>query len=110
MSVLPMPVAAVMPSPQAELLDLQSALSREARSCGGPVAPLMTWLLDLRNLRAAWDRVCSADGADTPGSDGVTCHEVRGQVAGWLARLADDLYHGRYRTAAVRWAEVPKPH
>src|SRR5690606_14953032 len=47
------------------------------------------------------------EGANTPGVDGVTCEEVRGQP-GWIARLGDDLYRGRYRPMAPRWVEIPK--
>jgi RNA-directed DNA polymerase len=69
----------------------------------------MPWVLDRRNLAAAWERVRGADGADTPGPDGLTCAGLRANAAAWLARLADDLYHGRYRPQPPRWVEVPKP-
>jgi group II intron reverse transcriptase/maturase len=96
-------------SPQAALADLQAQIFGETREVPRPILQLMTWLLDRRNLEAAWDRVRNAEGANTPGVDGVTCNEVRGRAVPWLTRLADDLYHRRYRPAAPRWVEVPKP-
>jgi group II intron reverse transcriptase/maturase len=73
-----------------------------------PVKHLMAALLERHNLEAALERVRGSEGAGTPGVDGVTCAEVRGQP-GWVARLADDLYRGRYRHAPPRWVEIPKP-
>jgi group II intron reverse transcriptase/maturase len=95
-------------SPEDALAGLQERLYQEGREAR-PVKHLMASLLDRRNLEAALDRVRGADGANTPGIDGVTCDEVRGQP-GWLSRLADDLYRSRYRAAPPRWVEVPKPN
>lgn len=95
-------------NPQAALVDLQAQIYRETLEAKRPIAQLMTWLLDRRNLEAAWDRVRHADGANTPGADGVTCTEVRSQIVPWLNRLGDDLLHRRYRPLAPRWVEIPK--
>ena len=57
----------------------------------------MTSLLDRRNLEAAWDRVRGAEGADTPGPDGVTSADVLRHGPQWLTRLIDDLFQRRYR-------------
>src|SRR5262245_27407250 len=97
------------PSPQSALVELQAQLYHEARAAARPVRQLMTTLLDRRNLAAALDRVADADGAATPGIDGVTCADVRPQAGPWLARLADDLYHRRYHPQPPRWVDVPKP-
>ncbi len=93
-------------APEHALSGLQAQVYREGREAR-PVRHLMASLLDRRNLEAALARVYSADGANTPGVDGVTCEELRGQP-GWLTRLADDLYRARYRAAPPRWVEVPK--
>src|SRR5437016_2329647 len=101
MNHLPLPTRTrhprAAPSGSAALINLQAQIYAETRDAERPVRQLMTWLLDRRNLEGAWDRVRSADGANTPGPDGVTCDEVRGQTTAWLARLADELYHCRYR-------------
>ncbi len=91
------------------LVALQAQLYREVRN-QRTVAQLMTWLLDRRNLEAAWERVRSADGADTPGIDGVTAGDIRCQGPSWLSQLADDLLHGRYRPSVPRWIDIPKPN
>lgn len=92
------------------LTGLQAQVYRQVLSEGRPCGQLMTWLLDRRNLDSAWDRVRAAEGAATPGVDGVTCPSIQEQSNVWLGRLADDLYHRRYRPADVRWIEVPKPN
>lgn len=96
--------------PQLALIDLQAQIYRETREANRPIPQLMTWFLDRRNLEAAWDRVRHADGANTPGVDGITCNEIRGQAIAWLAKLADDLFHRRYQPLVPRWVEVPKPN
>ncbi len=96
--------------PAAPLLELQARIHQEARAAGQPVQHLLPLLLDRRNLEAAWDRVSTADGANTPGPDGVTCNELRDRAGPWLARLADDLYHRRYRPVPPRLLDVPKAH
>src|SRR5438552_14615342 len=97
-------------NPQWALISLQTQIYGETRYANRPIPQLMTWLLDRRNLEAAWDRVQNADGANTPGVDSVTCNEVRNQAVSWLARLAADLYHRRYQPLAPRWVEIPKPN
>lgn len=93
----------------AALTVLQAQLYQEGRE-RRPIARLFPWLLDRRNLEAAWLRVRDAEGAGTPGPDGVTADEAAGQLATWLARIADDLLHHRYRFLAPRWVEIPKPN
>src|ERR1035438_408044 len=88
------------------LTALQAEVYHEARTMQGPMATLMAWLLDRRNLEGAFQRVRGADGADTPGPDGATCSGLRDQVGPWLSRLADDLFHGRFRPASPRWIEI----
>jgi group II intron reverse transcriptase/maturase len=91
------------------LTALQAQVYREARSAR-PVPRLMTWLLDRRNLEAAWERVRSSDGAETPGADGMTVADVSRQGPSWLTRLADELFRCRYHPGEVRWIEIPKPN
>src|SRR3954454_22544223 len=106
LTLKPTPSAAAPPHALAEL---QAHVHRDAAGPDRPVKQLMTWFLDRRNLDAAWDRVADADGAATPGTDGVACADVRPRLADWLNRLADDLYNRRWRPAPVRVVEVPKP-
>jgi RNA-directed DNA polymerase len=89
--------------------DVQTQVYQATCDAARPLDGLMTWLLDRRNLAAAWERVSTADGADTPGPDGCTCTSLKAGAAAWLARLADDLYHNRYRPQPPRWVDLPKP-
>jgi RNA-directed DNA polymerase len=93
---------------RAALLVLQRQLYQACRVRRQPIAHLMPWLLDRRNLEAAWERVRSADGARTPGRDGVICAEVAPRLGAWLTRLADELLRGTYRPDVPRLVEVPK--
>lgn len=93
---------------ESDLVDLQTRVYNEMRSSGLPVSSLISWLVDQRNLDAAWHRVRQADGAHTPGMDGVICKDISGASAGWLHQLADDLRHGRYRPSPPRWVNIPK--
>jgi len=95
---------AVAPNP---LIALQSEIHEQTRT-DRPVARLLPWLLDRRNLEAAWDRVRTAEGSRTQGLDGVSCADIAPRVGVWLDRLAEDLSLGRYRHAAIRFVEVPK--
>ena len=95
-------------APEDALTQLQRQLYKDGCEAR-PVRQLMASLLDRRNLEGALARVRAAEGANTPGVDGVTCEEVR-QQAGWLSRLADELYHHRYRPSPPRWVEIPKPN
>jgi group II intron reverse transcriptase/maturase len=103
------PVTAAGP-PAREALALQTQVFQATRTAPRPVAGLMTWVVDRRNLSGAWDKVAAADGADTPGPDGVTCAQLRHRVGAWLADLADDLFHGRYDPGKPRWVDIPKPN
>src|SRR5207302_8526178 len=91
-----------------DLIRLQAQIFSEARTSGKPVRRLVPWLLDRRNVEAAFDRVRGADGANTPGVDGVTCADLQRRAATWLSRLADDLPHRRYQPQSIRWIDVPK--
>jgi len=87
----------------------QAQLYRETRAPARPLRELMPRLLERCNLEAAWERVSGAEGADTPGPDGMTCGDIRPRAASWLASLADDLFQGRYEPRPPRWVEIPKP-
>src|SRR5207302_53333 len=80
---------------EAPLVALLAQVYQEACNAR-PVALLMPWVLDRRNLEAAWERVRSAEGANTPGPDGQTCDELARQGPAWLTRLADDLLRERF--------------
>jgi group II intron reverse transcriptase/maturase len=88
----------------------QAQVFQATRTVPRPVGGLMTWVIDRRNLSAAWDKVAAADGADTPGPDGVTCSQLRARVGPWLADLAEALFHRRYAPGGVRWVDIPKPN
>jgi retron-type reverse transcriptase len=96
---------------QAALIGLQGDVFRTARAgrlAGRAAGKLMPWLLDGRNLRSAWERVSSADGAQTPGVDGVTCGAIFHRWEAWLGALGEDLRRGRYQPKPPRWVMVPK--
>lgn len=95
-------------NPQQVLTELQARIFHESRSNGRPIRQLMTWVLDQRNLDAAWDRIRQTEGANTPGVDGVTASQINNRSSEWLGKLADDLYHRCYRPLAPRWVDIPK--
>lgn len=101
---------AIAHNPQIALLDIQARIFREARSSSHSLKQLMTWVLDRRNLDGAWDRIRSSEGANTPGTDGVTLSQIGNRSTEWLGRLADDLYHKNYRPQEPRWIDIPKPN
>lgn len=94
--------------PQKDLIDLQRRVYLASRDVGQPIDHLMPWLLEDANLFAAWDRVRHAEGAHTPGIDGVTGVDVDGRCANWLASIRKQLMEGSYKFEAPRWVEVPK--
>lgn len=104
----------VLPFPQSEspdnqtLIEFQRQLHVAMRAEEKPITQIMTWLLDRRNLQSAWDRVKRGEGANTPGLDGVTCQDISSQLGGWLAKLSDEIYNGKYAPQPPRWIEVPK--
>jgi len=94
--------------PQPALLRFQREIYHKTPSASWPVPDLMTWVLDPRNLDAAWDRVQSNDGSKTPGLDGATTAGIRPRVQAWLGQLGADLRRGAYRPTPPRWVDVPK--
>ncbi|GIW80382.1 MAG: hypothetical protein KatS3mg105_2189 [Gemmatales bacterium] len=92
------------------LTAIQARLFHEYGRSSQPARQLMTWLLDRRNLEAAWQRVAAAQGADTPGVDGVRCRDIDQSIDSWLSDLADDLLRRRYRPRSIRWVAIPKPN
>ena len=105
-----------VPAPQRALEELQAELYAEVRAKGRPVGQLVTALLDRRNLYAAWRFVRSADGADTPGPDGLTCKDLEQSADSGDAlhrlfeQISRDILDGRYCPQPPRWVEVPKPN
>ncbi len=106
-ALLPAPMSS--PPTTVDPTGVQQAVFQATRDQPRPIGGLMTHLLDRRNLSAAWDRVSAADGADTPGPDGVTCAQLRHRVGPWLVQLADALFHSAYQPAPPRWVDIPKP-
>ncbi len=92
------------------LVDIQTQIYRDAQQSDGAVSGLMSWVVDRRNLLAAWHRVSQSQGAETPGPDGLRCSSVKKQLSRWLSRLADRLIQGVYQPSAPRIVEVPKPN
>ena len=92
------------------LLDLQREIYRAAQSIGRPVPQVMPWVIEPRNLQAAWQRVAEADGAKTPGPDGLTVRDVAARKDRWLNQLSGQLYRGTFRGSPPRRVAVPKSH
>ncbi|MBV9123669.1 MAG: hypothetical protein JO112_09960, partial [Planctomycetes bacterium] len=89
MNPLPVVIPPALSSPPraADGVDLQAQVYQATCAAPRPLGGLMPWVVERRNLTAAWQRVSAADGADTPGPDGQTCTGLRSQVGTWLARL-----------------------
>lgn len=90
------------PVPSDSLLRLQADLWR--RACAGParVQGVFETLVHPDNLRAAWDRVRAADGADSPGPDGVRCRDVEPDLEAWLGALRTSLVEATWRPGPAR--------
>lgn len=96
------------PAPPKNLLDLQKQIHQRAQASRGPVQSLAEFFLDPRNLLAAWQRVCTAEGHATPGPDGLTAADIAPKADAWLAQLAADLKKEDFQFAPPRWVQVPK--
>ncbi|MEO8495706.1 MAG: reverse transcriptase domain-containing protein [Planctomycetota bacterium] len=90
------------------LVALQRQIYVETRHADRPLPQIMPWVVDRRNLEGAWNRVCAASGAKTPGPDGLTTCDLIRRKDRWLSELAAQLYRGEYRPAPPRWVDVPK--
>ena len=93
---------------QQQLIELQYRIYTEGRDGGLPLAEVLPWVLDERNLQAAWDRVSDAGGAKTPGRDGVTIRDLANRRNETLRRLSGRIYKGSFRASPARIVEVPK--
>ncbi len=91
-----------------DLNAFQREIYQLTRAASRPLAGLMPYLLDRRNIFSAWARVSSAEGADSPGPDGVTCSSIGSNVGRYLARLVEELYQKSYKPQPPRLIEVPK--
>ncbi|VGO12344.1 Group II intron-encoded protein LtrA [Pontiella desulfatans] len=85
---------------------------------GGEVAPcaadqatphdeLLERVLDLENMRKAWKRVKANKGA--AGVDGLSIDAAFGFIRQHWEGIRSSLASGRYKPAAVRRVEIPKP-
>jgi RNA-directed DNA polymerase len=68
---------------------------------------MMERVIDLQNLREAWERVRSNKGA--PGVDGITIGEFPEFLKGRTEGLRKALLEGRYHPTPVRRVMIPKP-
>ncbi len=92
-----------------QLVNLQREIYRKAKRANAMrLDDLMSYLVDDRNLAAAWRRVASADGAATPGPDGLVALNLDGQHDSWLEKLGRQLRTGSYTPSVPRWIEVAK--
>lgn len=94
--------------PSSELLSLQSELDERGRRSSDPLAALMPSLASEISLLGAWQRVSSAQGANTPGLDGRTCSEIEPRLSRFLGELANELNSGSWRAGSARFVDVPK--
>lgn len=100
-------------STKTRLIELQRQIYRQASRPGGLAAmespySLLDAMINRNNLMAAWERVCTTDGARTPGLDGEITTEVSGRLGRWLDFITTDLAKGRYRPSEPRWVDIPK--
>lgn len=93
----------------APIIALQTGIYAQCDSTRGPATSVMPWLLDPRNIEAAWERVRTADGANTPGPDGLTADELNGRGVRWCEGWVENVRLGRYRPSPPRWVELQKP-
>lgn len=91
-----------------ELTQLQQELLQRFPKSNTPLNGLSEWLLDQRNLQAAWSRVASTPGANTPGPDGQTCSEIEPRRDRWLKQLREDLQQRAFQPQAARLIDIPK--
>ena len=94
---------------QDALLQLQHQIYRTSQKHSPPLEHVMGWLLDPRNLEAAWRRIRGNDGAKTPGPDGQTAKQVEPKKEVWLKQLVQDLYRGKFQPQPPRIIKIPKP-
>jgi len=72
---------------------------------------LWNWIIDLRNLRAAWYRVSKNKGKRTPGIDGITVKSIERGIGinTFLVDLQKELKGGTFRPNPCRRKMIPKP-
>lgn len=91
------------------LVELQSQIFQETQSQSGPSSELFPWLIDRRNLDAAWERISTRQGASTPGPDGQTCSQVVPRLSRFLSTTADWLVTDFWEPTSPLEIDVPKP-
>lgn len=91
-------------SVQRKLYQWSKAHSKEA------YRDLWNFVIDVRNLTAAWKKVASNKGKRTPGIDGMTVGGIRkmGELR-FLDDLRNELKAGTYRPTPSRRKQIPKP-
>jgi len=72
---------------------------------------MWNWLIDLRNLRHAWQRVASNKGKRSAGIDKMTVGRIRDGIGEkqFLEELRTELRIGAYRPSPSRRKLIPKP-
>ena len=68
---------------------------------------LMEQVVSRNNMRAAYDRVVSNDGA--AGVDKMTIDQLKGHLIEHWPRIKEELLNGSYHPQPVRKVEIPKP-
>ena len=68
---------------------------------------LMEQVVSRNNMRAAYDRVVSNDGA--AGVDKMTVNQLKGHLIEHWPRIKEELLNGSYHPQPVRKVEIPKP-
>ena len=68
---------------------------------------LMEQVVSRNNMRAAYDRVVSNDGA--AGVDKMTVDQLKGHLIEHWPRIKEELLNGSYHPQPVRKVEIPKP-
>jgi len=93
---------------QSDQIQFQWDISRSIRKNPPPYKDLMPFFLDKKLWEAAWKKVRQAEGANTPGVDGETCHGISSRVHQWLGSLHHQVSQGKYTPQNVLKIAIPK--
>lgn len=102
-------IAQLNASARPALVALQHEISDEAQRHSHALPRLLGFLVDPRNLDAAWRRVLHSSGSDTPGPDGLRARDLARCEPRWLEQLAASIEDGTYRPAPPRLVRLARP-